>query len=103
MQNESYKIQAEKIDQKIKSLQEEKKQLREKIKAEQARKNLASRIGQLILTKFEGKPFEYSQFEALISEKLVSDYDRKSFGLMPLPVDHPKYPKKRGRKTNKID
>jgi len=87
---------AQKIDQKIKKLQEQKAQLKERLEQEKNQNELARKVGKLILTKFEGKSFEYQTLKTLLDEKLTSDFDRQFFGLSPLTDDDPRKPKKRG-------
>jgi len=92
---------AKKIDEKIRQLQEEKKQLADKMKAEKVQKELGRRLGMLILKEYEGKPFEYADLKGKLDEVLKADHDREFFGLSPLAVDDPRRPKPRGRKAKK--
>ena len=87
---------AKKIDAKIKKLQEEKAKLKERLEQEKNQNELARKIGKLILSKFEGKPFEYSELQSLLDEKLTTEFDRQFFSLQPLTDDDPRKPKKRG-------
>ena len=88
-----------KIDEKIRQLQEEKKQLADKVKAEKAQKELGRRLGMVVLKEYEGKPFEYADLKGKLDEVLKTDHDRGFFGLSPLPMDDPRRSKQRGRKT----
>ena len=87
---------AQKIDAKIKKLQEQKAQLKERLEKEKNQNELARKVGKLILSKFEGKPFEYSELQSLLDEKLTTDFDRQFFGFSPLTDDDPRKPKRRG-------
>ena len=94
---------AKKIDEKIRQLQEEKKQLAEKVKAEKAFKDLGRKVGMLVLKEFEGKSFEYSQLLEKLESVLKSDYDRAFFALAILTEDDPRRPKPRGRRAKIIN
>lgn len=89
---------AQKIEAKIKKLQEEKAKLKERMETEKDRQDLARKVGIIILTEFEGKPFEYTALLALFDKHLISDYERQFFNLSPLAEDDPRRPKKRGRR-----
>jgi len=89
---------AQKIDSKIKKLQEEKAKLAERLATEQQRLDLSRKVGLLVVNEFQGKPFTYDAFQALLSENLIADFDREFFGLNALAADDPRRPKKRGRK-----
>lgn len=89
---------AQKLDAKIKKLQEEKSKLDERLETEKQRIELARKIGLLIVSEFEGKPFEYNALQRMLDEHLITNFDREFFGLRPLPEDDPRRPKKRGRK-----
>jgi len=91
-------IEARKIDEKIKKLQQQKKELAEKIKIDKQRNDLARRVGMIIMSKYEGNYFEYEDFRNTLAEQLTADFDREFFGFDILPIDDPRRPKKRGRK-----
>lgn len=91
-------LEAKKIDEKIRKLKEQKAQLAETLEAERQRKNLALKVGLLLLDEYEGKPFEYADFQQLMDSKLTTDFEREAFQLDPLPSGDPRKPKKRGRK-----
>ena len=88
----------QKLDARIKKLQEEKSKLDERLQTEKQRIELARKVGLLVVSEFEGKPFEYSTLERMLDEHLLTNYDREFFGLKALPEDDPRKPKKRGRK-----
>lgn len=90
---------ARKIDEKIKKLQEQKKELAEKLAAEKQQFDLARKVGLLVVNEFKGKHFTYTDFEELLDKHLVSDFDRGFFGLTILAADDERRPKKRGRKA----
>ena len=69
------------------------------MKAEKDRTELARRLGMLILSEYEGKPFEYTTLQAKLEEVLRTDFDRGFFGFPPLAADDPRRPKPRGRKA----
>lgn len=91
-------VEAQKIEAKIKKLQEEKVKLAERMETEKQRQDLCRKVGILVVSEFEGKPFEYDSFKALLDEHLIADFDREFFGLMPLAENDPRRPKRRGRK-----
>ena len=95
-----YDIEAEakKIDAKIEKLKAEKANLKQRLEQEKQHIELARRVGLLILNEFKGKSFTYSDFETIIEENLISDYDRDFFGIKPLAENDPRRPKRRGRK-----
>lgn len=89
-------LEARKLDEKIKKLQEEKALLKEKYEEEKQQIELAKLVGWLIIKKFEGQRFTYSDLEIVLEENLKKDYDRSFFKLQPLPEEAK--PAKRGRK-----
>ena len=91
-------VEAQKIDGKIKKLQEEKAKLAERLATEKQRLDLSRRVGLMVVNEFEGKRFEYDTLQSLLEEHLTTDFDREFFGLKALAADDPRRPKKRGRK-----
>ena len=87
-----------KLGAKIKKLQEEKDQVDKGLEEIKKRRDLAYKVGIIMLTEFEGKPFEYADLEALFDKNFTEDFDRNFFNLKPLPPDDPRKTKKRGRK-----
>jgi len=96
--DQDIETESKKIEAKIKKLQEEKAKLKERMETEKDRQELAKKVGIIIITEFEGKPFEYSTLSALFDKHLISDFDRKFFNLSPLAEDDPRRPKRRGRR-----
>ena len=96
--NVDIEAQARKLDLKIKKLQEEKAKIEENLQSEKRRIDLARKVGMLIIKKFQGKEFEYSEFKALLDTHLTDDFEREFFGFTVLAVDDSRRPKKRGRK-----
>jgi hypothetical protein len=93
-----------KLAEQIRKLQEEKKLLDEKLETEKQRLDLARKVGMLIVNEFEGKPFEYDEFKALVDNHFTDDFERTFFGLAPLSADDPRRPKRRGRrKKNEME
>ena len=90
-----------KLAEKIKKLQEEKAELDRNMETEKQRLNLARKVGLLVVSEFQGQPFEYKTLEALFDKHFTDDFDREFFKLNPLPANDPRKPKKRGRKKKK--
>ena len=91
-------VEAQKIDGKIKKLQEEKAKLAERLATEKQRLDLSRKVGLMVVNEFEGKRFEYDTLQSLLEEHLITDFDREFFGLKTLAADDTRRPKKRGRK-----
>ena len=91
-------MKSQKLAEKIKKLQEEKAELDKNLETEKQKLNLARKVGILIISEFEGKPFEYKALESLFDKNFTDDFDREFFKLKPLPSDDPRKPKRRGRK-----
>jgi hypothetical protein len=87
-----------KLAERIKKLQEEKAELDKNLEAEKQRLELARKVGIIVLTEFEGKPFEYKDLEALFEKNFIDDFSRQFFNLPPLQADDPRKPKRRGRR-----
>ncbi|MDR1987634.1 MAG: hypothetical protein LBQ24_02485 [Candidatus Peribacteria bacterium] len=96
--NTDIETEARKLDDKIKKLQEERARIEEQLQSEKKELDLAKKVGLLVVKEFQGKEFKYSELKALLDSNLISDYDRKFFGLAELAVDDPRKPKKRGRR-----
>ena len=90
--------QLRKIDEKMKTLGEQKATLIKIRETEKQRDSLASKIGTLILSEFENKPSDYKDLLALFEKNLTADFDRGFFNLAPLSSNDPRRQKKRGRK-----
>lgn len=91
-----------KLAEKIKKLQEEKAELDKNLETEKQRLNLSRKVGIILMTEFEGKPFEYKAFESLLDKNLIDDFERGFFNLKPLQVGDPRKPKQRGRKKKEV-
>jgi hypothetical protein len=87
-----------KLAERIKKLQEEKAELDKNLETEKHRLNLARKVGILVMTEFQGKPFEYKELEVLFEKNFINDFERQFFNLAPLSTDDPRKPKRRGRK-----
>jgi hypothetical protein len=87
-----------KLAERIKKLQEEKAELDKNLETEKQRLDLAKKVGIIVMTEFEGKPFEYKELETLFEKNFISDFERQFFNLAPLSTDDPRKPKRRGRK-----
>jgi hypothetical protein len=87
-----------KLAERIKRLQEEKAKFDKSLETEKQRLDLARKVGIIVMTEFEGKPFEYKKLEALFDRNFVSDFERQFFNLPLLTSDDPRKPKRRGRK-----
>jgi hypothetical protein len=87
-----------KLAERIKKLQEEKAELDKNLETEKQRLDLAKKVGIIVMTEFEGKPFEYKELETLFEKNFTSDFERQFFNLVPLSKDDPRKPKRRGRK-----
>ena len=92
----------QKIDAKIKKLQEERAQLLENAEEKKLLQDLARKVGVIVVSEFQGKAFEYQALEKILEENLISDSERQFFNLQPLAEDDPKRPKKRGRKKREM-
>ncbi|MDR1044122.1 MAG: hypothetical protein LBP33_03265 [Candidatus Adiutrix sp.] len=87
-----------KLADRIKKLQKEKADLDQNLEAEKQRFDLARKAGLLVVSEFQGRPFEYKALEALFDKHFIDDYDRAFFNLKPLPANDSRKPKRRGRK-----
>ena len=100
MYNFDMDIEAEKqkLEAKIKKLQEEKAKLAERMETEKQRIDLSRKVGLLVVNEFEGKSFTYDAFKDLLEKHLITNFDRQFFGFQPLAENDPRRPKRRGRK-----
>jgi seryl-tRNA synthetase len=94
---------AKKIDEKIKKLQEEKRQLAENIKAEKQRETLAHKVGKFFLKEVEANPSKYSDLQDALDSVLNDDFERSFFKLPLLPDGDPRRPKPRGRRKKEAE
>jgi hypothetical protein len=101
--NKDIEAEARRLDERIKKLQEEKALLYEQLEAEKQRLDLARKVGLIIVSEFQDKPFEYKDFQALLDTHLADDFDRAFFGLQVLSADDPRRPKKRGRRKREFE
>jgi hypothetical protein len=90
----------QKLDEKIKKIQQAKAQLAEKLQEEKQLLDLARKIGAVIITEFQGVRFTYIDLKLKLEDKLITDFDRNFFGLEVLAANDPRRPKQRGRKKH---
>ena len=93
---------AQKIEAKIKKLQEEKAELLEHAEEKKLLQDLARKVGVIVVSEFKGKAFGYQALEKILEEKLISDSERQFFNMQPLAEDDSRRPKKRGRKKREV-